>query len=52
MDHQNAKCVKCESNNLYVFIRQINHNDERPTKYYRCLVCQYAWKQSVEIPDA
>ena len=51
MEYQNVKCVMCKSNNLDIFIRQIIYYDEIPYEYYRCLDCQYQWKQSVESPN-
>lgn len=50
MEQQNEKCIRCESNNLNSFIKQIRTN-EIPGKYYRCLDCHYGWKQSLVRPN-
>ena len=50
MENQNVICIRCESNNVLCFLKQIRA-DEIPGKYHRCLDCQYGWKQSLVIPN-
>ena len=51
MEYQ-ATCIRCQSDNVHTFFRQINFTDERPNKYHRCLTCQYGWKVILETPQA
>jgi len=51
MNRQNLKCLRCESNNIHEYIIQIRHDDERESRYYTCLDCDYIWRQSIENPN-
>ena len=51
MDYQ-VICIRCESDNVLTFFRQIREIDEIPHQYHRCLTCQYGWKHSPETHQA
>ena len=51
MEHQNEKCPICTSDNLRSFVRQIRATDQNPSKYHKCLDCQYGWKESNKGPN-
>lgn len=50
MENRNVICIRCESNNVRSFIKQIRAN-EIPGKYHRCLDCRYGWKEYLQNPN-
>lgn len=45
LDEGLLKCPRCNINAVVVNTKQTRSGDEAETKFFRCNICQYAWRQ-------
>jgi DNA-directed RNA polymerase subunit M len=38
-------CPKCEHPKAYYWLQQTRSADEPPTQFFRCVKCQYVWRE-------
>jgi DNA-directed RNA polymerase subunit M len=39
-----AECTKCGNNEAYFWTQQTRSSDEPETKFFKCTVCKYTWR--------
>lgn len=45
MEFENTDCPKCGQKKIIFWTEQTRASDEPPTRFYKCINCNYTWRE-------